>query len=147
MTMENDATTNAKPRLWSLVWQDGRLLFPLMLAVGIVSLSGTENPAAPGGIPSFDKIAHFCVFGLLATLILRMIPDGSRTFLAAAAVVALVSVFGLTDEFHQSFTPGRSVEFADWVADTLGALTAVVVYCRWHAYRRIMEYRPVRKQG
>ena len=36
---------------------------------------------------------------------------------------------------------------ADWVADTLGALTAVVVYCRWHAYRRIMEYRPVRKQG
>lgn len=128
-------------------WQEGRVVFPTLLAIGIVSLSGTENPAAPGGIPFFDKLAHFCVFGLLATLIIRLVPEKLRWPWGATGVVLLVSLFGLSDEFHQSFTPGRSVEFADWVADTLGALVAVWLYCRWGAYRRLLEYRAARNRN
>ena len=145
--MDNDARPPVTSSFWRAIWAHGQVLYPIILAAGIVGLSGEGNPPTPGFIPNFDKLAHFCVFGLLATLIVRMVPAHARTLRAALGVVALVSFFGLTDEFHQSFTPGRSVEFADWVADTLGALTAVLVYCRWHAYRRIMEYRPVRKQG
>ena len=51
----------------------------------------------------------------------------------------LVSLFGITDEWHQSFTPGRAVEFADWVADTSGAVLAVTLYLRWGWYRRLLE--------
>ena len=52
-----------------------------------------------------------------------------------------VSLFGVADEFRQSFTPGRSVEFADWVADSLGAGAGVLLYTFWPFYRRLLEWR------
>ena len=55
------------------------------------------------------------------------------------SAVAIASLYGFSDEFHQSFTPGRGVEFGDWVADTLGALMAVTIYARWHGLRRWLE--------
>ena len=37
------------------------------------------------------------------------------------AVLFIVSIYGVSDEFHQYFVPGRSCDFLDWGADTLGA--------------------------
>lgn len=85
-----------------------------------------------------DKVIHFLAFGLLATGIVRLLPRGRRVW----AVVG-VSLFGVFDEFHQSFTPGRAVELKDWVADTAGAATAVLLYTRAAPYRRLLE-TPVR---
>ena len=48
-------------------------------------------------------------------------------------------VFGVLDEWHQSFIPGRFSEFADWIADSLGAAVAVFLYTKWHRYRRLLE--------
>jgi VanZ family protein len=109
-------------------------LWPLVLAAFIVVASGRSSVAAPE-IVGIDKVTHFFVFGLLATLVVR---NGFPRSQAWIAVVA-VSVFGLTDEWHQSFTPGRRVEVADWVADTLGALVAVACYVGWPAYQRCLE--------
>lgn len=99
----------------------------------VVTASGQNHVAAPA-IINFDKIAHFSIFGLLGTLIARC--PGVRRFRYA---IAIVSLFGISDEFRQSFTPGRSVEFADWMADTLGAATAVALYAFWPWYRRLLE--------
>jgi VanZ family protein len=57
----------------------------------------------------------------------------------------VVSAYGLFDEWHQSFTPGRFVEAADWVADTAGAAMAIVLYRSWGAYRRLLE-TPLRRK-
>jgi VanZ family protein len=35
--------------------------------------------------------------------------------------VALAFLYGATDEFHQSFTPGRGPKFTDVLIDTFGA--------------------------
>ena len=59
----------------------------------------------------------------------------------------LVSVYGFGDELLQGFTPDRSMEFADWVADTLGAAVAVVAYLRWNWYRRALETPLRRNRG
>ena len=114
----------------------GKWLWPLLLAATVFIASGRGQVAAPD-IIDFDKVAHFSIFGLLATLVVRVEPCG-RGWLA----IGLVSLFGLLDEWHQSFTPGRSVEIADWVADTLGAVVATRFYLRWTAYRRLLE-RPL----
>jgi VanZ family protein len=83
-------------------------------------------------------VVHFVAFGFLATLTVRLLPP-SRAWLAVLAV----SLFGATDEWHQSFTPGRMMDWTDWVADTAGALVAAVAYTRWAAYRRLLE-TPIR---
>lgn len=111
-----------------------RWLYPLALAATVVIASSRSQVAAPT-ISYFDKIAHFSVFGLLGSLIARC--PGVRRFRYA---ILIVSLFGVSDEFRQSFTPGRSVEFADWMADTLGAATAVSLYAFWPWYRRILEF-------
>lgn len=110
-----------------------RWLYPLALAAMVVIASSRSQVAAPS-ISYFDKIAHFGVFGLLGTLLARS--PGVRRFRYA---ILIVSLFGISDEFRQSFTPGRSVEFADWMADTLGAALAVTLYAFWPWYRRLLE--------
>lgn len=109
-------------------------IWPIMLAATIIMASGRGAVAAPD-IVDFDKVAHFAIYGLLATLVARAGFSGQRGWWA----VLIVSLFGLTDEWHQSFTPGRSVEVADWVADTLGAIAAVALYVYWKNYREWLE--------
>ncbi len=115
--------------------------WPVLLAGMIVYASGTGNVAGPR-IIGFDKVAHFFVFGLLATLVVRNGFARRRAWLA----IVIVSAFGASDEWHQSFTPGRTMQVADWVADTLGAIVAVAVYTRWTGYQRWLE-APLRRLG
>ena len=118
--------------LQSILW---RWRFVISLASVILIASGRGSVAAPD-IVDFDKLAHFSIYGLLATLVARAGFPGSRAWWA----VLLVSLFGLSDEWRQSFTPGRSVEVYDWLADTLGAFIAVTFYTKWERYRHVLEY-------
>lgn len=122
-----------------------RWLYPLLLATTIVVASGRGQVAAPD-IVHIDKVVHFSIFGLLASLVVRS--PGMRH---AWVSVLIVSLFGMSDEIRQSFTPGRSVEFADWVADSSGAALAVALYTFWGWYRRLLEtplhLRPRRAAG
>lgn len=123
---------------------EGRLapFWPLLLAGTIILLSGTAALATPGvgGDLPKDKLAHFLIFGLLATSLLRI----PRVFKMGRAgvflTIAAVSAFGGLDEFRQSFTPGRFVEVGDWLADTLGAIVAALLYFNWGLYRRLLEW-------
>lgn len=114
--------------------------WPVAVAALIVVASGRGSVAAPS-FTGIDKLAHFFVFGLLATLVVRNGFPSRRAWVA----VVLVSAFGATDEWHQSFTPGRAVELADWAADTLGAAVAVAAYVRWPAYRAALENNLLRR--
>ena len=110
-----------------------------MLVATMFIASSRSQVAAPN-IVDFDKFAHFAIYGLLTTLVARAGFPGRRAWWA----VLIVSLFGLADEWHQSFTPGREVELLDWVADTLGAITAVIAYVYWTGYRRWLE-QPLRR--
>jgi VanZ family protein len=118
-------------------------LWPVLLMGILFIVSGAQKLATPeigGQIPK-DKLAHFLVFGLLATAILRTPALKNRRPGSLLIAVLITTSYGAFDEWRQSFTPGRSVEIADWLADTLGAIVAVVVYAHWHAYRRVLEWR------
>lgn len=115
-----------------------RPLWAAAVALLVVVASHRSTVAAPEGFAHIDKLAHFCVYGLLATLVRRAL-SGPRAGLVA---VLATSLFGVTDELHQAFVPGRSTEVADWVADTLGAALAVALYGGWRRYRELLE-RPI----
>ena len=124
-------------------------LWPVLLVIVIFVSSGSQDLAAPD--PGFqfhiDKILHILVFGLVATLILRT-PKFKDLSLRSMLTAALItSVYGACDEFRQSLTPSRSVELADWLADTFGAFAAVTLYAKWHWHRRLIEWRKPIKRG
>ena len=45
-----------------------------------------------------------------------------RLSAVAALAAALAAVYGVSDELHQSFVPGRTADGADVVADAVGAV-------------------------
>lgn len=74
------------------------------------------------------KSAHFVEYGILATLIYRaLINYGVKDRHAAITSVFIAFTYGLSDEFHQSFVPGRGPKFTDVLIDTVGAWLFVYV--------------------
>ena len=120
--------------------------WPLVLAAAITWESVSAIPSVGPSWLGFDKLAHFGVFGLLATTIARLEPAKRWPLLRELWAIVLVSVYGLAIEILQGFTTIRSMEYADWVADTLGAALAVALYLRWAWYRRLLE-RPAGQHG
>lgn len=118
--------------------------WPVLLALAIFAASGTPRLATPdlGFHFSKDKLAHFLVFGLLATSILRTPKLRACQLHQLILAAVLASGYGAFDEFRQSLTPGRTVELADWIADTAGAIVAVIVYKQWQLYRSLLEWAP-----
>jgi VanZ family protein len=71
---------------------------------------------------TWDKAIHFLYFGTLAFLL--WVATGKRWPLAVWLVVAFI---GAADETLQLYTPGRTSDVNDWLADSLGAATALLV--------------------
>ena len=103
--------------------------------------SSQSSLAVPKIRASYDKLAHFFVFGLLATSVIRIPFFHKKTWRGILLTILFVSLYGIIDEFRQMFTEGRSVERNDWVADTCGAIVASVLYLKWPGYRQILEMR------
>lgn len=100
---------------------------------------GAESPFRIFGV---DKLGHAVEFGLLGVLVanaLLTLPrfsvsdEGENRVLWSA--VAIVGVWGLVDEIHQLWVPGRNTDPFDLVADVLGATIGA-----WMVLRR---FRPV----
>jgi VanZ family protein len=94
----------------------------------IFSLSSfPQLPAPPGGFT--DKQAHALAYGVLAALLCRALAGGRLarvTVGRALAAALLATAYGATDEWHQSFVPGRQSDAADLWADAVGAAIVAV---------------------
>lgn len=96
----------------------------IVWAAVIFRLSALPGSQVPG---KFGSFAHFGVYAVLAALALHALADPSRWLWA----VALASAYGITDELHQLFVPGRVADPVDWVVDTLGAITGALLISWW----------------
>ena len=84
-----------------------------------------------------DKLLHIIAYGVLAATILYALQPYDRKSRRQPTLVGVVMfclLFGISDEFHQSFIPGRNVSAWDVGADCFGAL---LVVCIW--YRQIKK--------
>ena len=70
------------------------------------------------------KGTHFFYFGVIALAIYAALPKFKYRTLAAAFLTML---FAFADEFHQSFTSGRTASAQDVMLDTAGAVTALIL--------------------
>ena len=101
----------------------------------IFRLSALPGTAVPG---RFGSLGHFVVYAVLAGLYLLALDPLARASRAGVWAVALASAYGVTDEFHQYFVPGRVSDWVDWLVDTAGAIAAVGLLV-WLARRHRSE--------
>ncbi|HEX5521149.1 MAG TPA: VanZ family protein [Longimicrobiaceae bacterium] len=80
-----------------------------------------------------DKLAHFGAYLILGLALgFARVRTGASFYI----VLALGVLYGASDEFHQSFVPGRSADVADWIADSLGVLSGLLLHHAWSRARR-----------
>lgn len=82
--------------------------------------SGTPPELLPPGWFSslIHNAGHAGIFGVLALLAARAAGSGPR---AQWAGFAIATLYGVTDEWHQSYVPGRTASLIDWITDAIGA--------------------------
>jgi len=73
-------------------------------------------------------IYHFCAFFFLAFFLLISSIRGKEKYLIFALVILISVLYGISDEFHQFFVPGRHCSFSDVFIDTLGIFFASIIY-------------------
>jgi VanZ family protein len=109
----------------------------LIYMAAIFYISSLHQPPLPPGVS--DKPAHaFGYFGF-GVVIARALSRGfpPRITLAQALIgLALASFYGITDEFHQRFVPGRSAEIADWYSDSIGSALGLFGCWAWSIISR-----------
>ncbi len=105
-----------------------------LLWAGIVFFLSSRTSAQTPPMPHpVDWCVHCgAFFGL--SFLLALAFGRPRT---AWIAVLLTSLYGCGDEIHQYFTPGRDCSLGDWLADTLGAASALVAWAfAWVQGRR-----------
>lgn len=104
------------------VASDSRIFRFACLAGALFLITGLfwmgAQPIAVGLFPApLDKVAHFATFGLITGMLWLSVLRGKPLL-----VIAIVSLVGAADEYHQIFLPGRSTGLDDLAADILAAV-------------------------
>ncbi len=110
---------------------------PVLLWMGIIFIFSAQPslPSLPFATADtiLKKAGHFTEYAVLATLSVRAISAGHplrRGDLWRALLLTLL--YAASDEFHQSFVPGRTASLWDWLVDALGAgLALLAISRRW----------------
>ena len=116
-------TPRPSSRPWWL-WAPAALWAALIFAASSVS----RVPDLPAHVT--DKMAHASVYAVLAGACLGALAGGRWTGVtmgAAAAAVLMATAYGVTDELHQRFVPGRTADLLDLLADFTGSMGAAVL--------------------
>jgi VanZ family protein len=107
---------------------------PLLWSIGIFYFSSL--PSSVFHLPSIrllDKLIHVIVFGILNLLVLRgcrKIGTRKKGFFFGIFYSLL---FGLSDEVHQYFVPGRFADPLDFLANAIGILISSWIFIKFYA--------------
>ena len=72
-----------------------------------------------------DKLIHAFAYAVMGMLAFQSFTSQRNN--TALIAILFCSLYGISDEFHQSFIEGRDADVLDWFADTTGAAIAVVL--------------------
>ena len=90
------------------------------LIVVLSSIPGAEMP--PLRFAHQDKLIHAIEYAVLAALLLYALAGLRRPRIIDVTIAyGLTVVYGMTDEFHQSFVPNRTGRLDDLMVDAIGA--------------------------
>jgi len=112
---------------WLLYW------LPVMaLCLAIFIQSSFPSPDLGLAFPLKDKVLHMAAYGMLAALFYRACrvtwPGRLSPAQLLAISVCFATLFGVSDEIHQSFVAARQADAMDGVADFAGSVLGALAY-------------------
>jgi VanZ family protein len=114
----------------SFLWRWGPALLLMSAIFGFSSIPSKEM--LNFGLLDFiiKKGGHAFGYGILALSYLRGLMGGSKGVTARWFYIAWVMavLYSATDEFHQSFVPGRHPAVTDVLIDAFGAAVALLIF-------------------
>ncbi len=107
--------------------------FPVIIyAIIIFWVSSQQQPFGVNvEIGGLDKILHVVEYGVLGFILARAFVGTSEKISTRGLVLItfiIGTLYGLTDEFHQYFTPGRVVSVLDLIADAIGSFLGAAAF-------------------
>jgi branched-subunit amino acid transport protein AzlD len=93
-----------------------------VLYMGLIFILSSFPP--PMELPAFsfaDKLAHLLAYGVLASLIYLALKKSQVSFHPISIPFLIAFLYGVSDELHQYFVPGRDADPFDAVANGVGA--------------------------
>ena len=114
-------------RAWIGLW----LPVIAYMAMLFVLSSFSKLPPPPGDL-SFYHV-HIAAYAGLGALTTRATAKGLRQVSITAALIAIAisSLYGVTDEYHQVFVPGRTFDVLDMAADAFGSVVGAGAMWAW----------------
>ena len=102
----------------------------ILWAAAIFFISHQQGDDLPEiNFPFFDKFAHGVIYAVLGFLTGRAWGRGRPISWRETALACLgIALYGISDEFHQQFVEGRSVDVMDWVLDVIGGGAGLVAW-------------------
>jgi VanZ family protein len=104
----------------------------LLVIFGVSSLQGSSLPSVGW---DYSQLGHFAGYAILGGLMVFALGADRLTLRAGLALLLACSLYGVSDEYHQSFVAGRTPDVADWMVDTAGAGVAIAAIALVRARR------------
>jgi VanZ family protein len=112
---------------------------PAVAQMGVIFfISSLAQPPLPEGIS--DHTGHSIGYAILGVLVLRALAGAGWagvSLMRGVSTVAFCTLYGMSDEWHQSFVPGRTAAWDDVAADVRGALLGAAFVLILHIINKL----------
>lgn len=101
-------------------------------------------PSPPGEFSDYHM--HFVAYAGLAVTVARALSGGRLRnvgWRVVCGAIAISALYGVTDEYHQLFVPGRTADVLDLAADAVGSVVGAGATGAWGIIRARSQARHV----
>lgn len=107
--------------------RDLNLLLIMAWSTMIFYGSSVPQEDMPAGLSPYSSLFHFMEYLVLGFLARPYVRAPNAVLVAALAG----SLFGVSDELHQIFVPGRDASAGDWALDAAGSFAGALAAKAW----------------
>ena len=114
----------------------------VVCAVIIFLLSSVPGTSYPKHPEALNVVAHFLLYMVFAILVANALGYSKMALWKVALItIAIVSLYGVSDEVHQFFVPFRNADIMDWLVDTIGASVGAILTIFYLSSKQVTRSR------
>ena len=123
-----------------------KIYLPPLILMGLIFISSSISMDGEsehfkflmGLTPTVQNLLHIPLFGLLSYLWLNALTKNGCLGKKKLIITIIITLgYGLLDEFHQTFVPGRYGSLTDMLLNIVGIITGTVIYLQLQCRRNL----------